>query len=298
MKCWTGLRAVLLISVAGLSGSPAAAVTYLDDCAHNGVLLKSELSIGYQGVGHSVGTFVPGFPIPPVDLALSSPPVSQLVVNPAAGGVAAIGPITRLPLGGGGGKDQVQGRVESFFEFGTPSGTLPIDTFRLRALGLASAVAAFNSAGNPADAHVFARASAEFFNGVTPISGPATTCVGVVQVAQMRTLAPYETLMELRVVQDFTGTPVVVANQLPGDPPLAVTLVPGESYLIEFRYEYHVPFGVDPNFDAVVEITVAPAQPVPSMDGPRRGLLVALIVAAAGLGMLGVRLRGRCRSEL
>ena len=115
MKCWTGWRCLLLVWVVGLSGAPAVAITYLDDCAHNGVLLKSELTIGYQGVGHTVGTFVPGFPIPPVDLALSVPPASQLVVNPAPGGVAAIGPITRFPLGGGGGKDQVQGRVESFF---------------------------------------------------------------------------------------------------------------------------------------------------------------------------------------
>ncbi|MAG33708.1 MAG: hypothetical protein CL908_22750 [Deltaproteobacteria bacterium] len=296
MQRWTGLRLALLVSVAGLAGSPAVAVTYLDDCAHNGVVLKSELTIGYQGAGHTTGTFVPGFPIPPVDLALSVPPASQLVVNPAPGGTAAIGPITRFPLGGTGGgagtgKDQVEGRVESVFEFGTPSGTLPLDSFRLRAVGMASAVSSLNSVGNPADAHVFARASAEFFNGLTPISGPATTCAGVVRVAQMRALLAYETLMELRVVEDFTGTPTVVATQLPGDPPLLLTLVPGESYLIEFRYEYHVPFGVDPNFDAAVEIEVSPPAAVPSMSGPTRVLVVVLIVAAVASGGVGMRLR-------
>ena len=291
MKQWLGTRLVSFLSLACFAASPASAVTYLDDCAHNGVLLKSELTIGYQGLGHTTGTFVPGLPIPALDLVVSAPPVSPLVVNPAPGGTAAIGPITRFPLGGGGAKDQVEGRVESVFEFGTPSGTAPVDSFRLRALGMASAVSSHNSVGNPADAHVFARATAEFFNGLTPVSGPATTCAGVVRVAQMRPLLPYETLMELRVVRDFTGTPVLVANQFPGDPPLVVTLIPGENYQIQFRYEYHVPFGVDPDFDAVVDIEVSPPAPVPSMSGPLRVLLALLIVASMAVVPVGKRLR-------
>ena len=277
---------------------PAASVTYLDDCAHNGVVLKSELTIGYQGPGGTTGTFVPGFPPPALDLVLSAPPAQTLVVNPSPSGVAAIGPITRLPLGGGVPmKDQVRGRVESFFEFGTPSGARPNDTFRLRAVGMGSAVASLNSAGNPSDAHVFARASAEFFNGLTPISGPATTCAGVIWLTQMRGLLAFETLMELRVVQDFTGTPVVVANQVAGDPPLLVTLVPGESYLIEFRYEYHVPFGMDPNFDASVEFNVLLPAAVPAMDGTKRGVLAALFIGLAALAMAGMRARSVAQAK-
>ena len=292
------LQNLACLLLAAVWAAPSAAVTYLDDCAHNGIQLKSELTIGYQGPGGTTGTFVPGFPPPALDLVVSSPPAQALVVNPLPSGVAAIGPITRLPLGGSVTmKDRVQGRVESFFEFGTPSGARPNDTFRLRALGMGSAVSSMNSAGNPADAHVFARASAEFFNGLTPISGPATTCAGVIWLTQMRGLLAFETLMELRVVQDFTGTPVVVANQVAGDPPLLVTLVPGESYLIEFRYEYHVPFGMDPNFDASVEFNVLPPVTVPAMDGAERGVLVALFIGLAALAMAGMRARSVAQAK-
>ena len=287
---WKTVACLLLV---GGWAAPSASVTYLDDCAHNGVLLKSELTVGYEGIGSTNGNFVPGSPPPPVDLAHSVPPVQTLVVNPSPSGVAAIGPVTRLPLGGGAMKDQVQGRVESFFEFGTPSGTRPTDTFRLRAVGVGSSVASFNSAGNEAAAHVFAHATAEFYNGLTPISGPATTCVGVIWLAQMRGLLPFETLMELRVVQDPTGAPIVVANQVPGDPPLLVTLVPDQGYLIEFRYEYHVPFGMDPNFDASVEFNVLPPATVPAMDGVERGVLVGLLVALAAFAIVGMRARTR-----
>ncbi|MFP8877817.1 MAG: hypothetical protein VCB99_13125, partial [Myxococcota bacterium] len=118
MRRRTLLPDVVCLLLATAWALPSAAVTYLDDCAHNGVVLESELTIGYQGVGSTTGMFVPSLPPPALDLVLSSPPAQTLVVNPSPSGVAAIGPITRLPLGGGVPmKDQVKGRVESFFEF-------------------------------------------------------------------------------------------------------------------------------------------------------------------------------------
>ena len=83
MRHWMFFSNVACLLLATAWALPAASVTYLDDCAHNGVVLKSELTIGYQGPGGTTGTFVPGFPPPALDLVVSSPPAQTPVVNPA-----------------------------------------------------------------------------------------------------------------------------------------------------------------------------------------------------------------------
>lgn len=74
MKGWRSRHFSFLSGVAGLWASASVGVNDRDDCPHAGVISKSGLTLGDPGVGSSHGIFVPGFPIPLVGLALSTPP--------------------------------------------------------------------------------------------------------------------------------------------------------------------------------------------------------------------------------
>ena len=278
--------AALVIASSCLITANATAVTYLDDCANNGVVLTSQVSLGYLDVPSggstaTTATFAPGSPPPPgVDHA-STTVGPILVVNPTVSGSTATtpSPLVKIPAVGDP-KDHVEVTAEAYFEFGTPSGTQPEDTFRFRAEGLASAVNAHLFSGNPADAHARVIHRIEFFNDLVPASGPATTCSGLINLPDLRPLEPHEATLKLEVIQNPSTTPTVLLTQAAGDPAASFALVPGTQYALRYEYEYIVPHGIDPPFDGTYSVTLASPPPVPTAPAG----LVVLLLSLAGTG--------------
>ena len=290
------LHSILWAGLVLLCATNASARTYLDDCANNGVLLTSEVSLGFLdvpggGFTATTGSFPYGSPPPPgVDHATTVVgPV--LVVNPTVSGSTATSPspLVKTPASGAP-KDQVETAAELYFEFGTPSGSTPDDTFSFRAQGVASAVNAFLISGNPADAQTGVLHRVEFFNDLVPASGPATTCSGNLRLPEMPALASFETTRKLEVIQNPATSPVLLLSQSAGDPATSFTLVPGTQYEIRYAYEYIVPHGIDPPFDGGYDITVTPPPTVPTGGGA--GAL--LLISALGItGSLTIRVLRR-----
>ena len=197
------LHSVLWASILLLAATNASACTYLDDCANNGVLLTSEVALGFLdvpggGFTATTGTFPYGSP-PPAGVDHATTVVGPvLVVNPAVSGSTGTvpSPLIKTPATGAP-KDQVETAAELYLEFGTPSGSVPDDTISFRAQGVASAVNAFLISGNPADAQTLVKHRVEFFNDVVPASGPSTTCSGNLNLPDMPPLAPYLSLIHI-----------------------------------------------------------------------------------------------------
>ena len=274
----------------------AQAVTYLDDCANNGVNLESDVSLGYLNVPGApptavLGTFPAGAPVPPGFDHVTTHIGPVLVVNPpsVSGSTATTPPTLTIAPATGPLKDRVDFTAEAFFEFGTPSGSFGQDTFRFRALGNASAVGAQLIAGDPADGQARVQHRIYFFNDLVPAGGPATTCAGGLQLPNMRTLAPYEVGMKLDVIEDYAVSPTVVVSQGPGDPATSFVLNPGKGYMLRYEYEYRVPHGIDPPFDGSYAVTIAPPPPVPSFGKGWGGITLLLSLLAAFALLCGRR---------
>ncbi len=268
--------------------SPAHSTTFMDPCSANGVQLSSEIVIGY----HDPTTPFTPVPVPPpaigANLIHTVPPYTASVhYSTAVTGIAATPTITRAPaFTGMPAKDLVVGTVSSEFGYGTPTGPLLIDSVRLRAFGTASAVNAFDTAGGPADAVVEGRAFAEFY--VDPV---LPSCSGDIGLPALRPLAPYETRLEIQVLQMPAGTTsfIPIFTQMAGDPPTLVPITPNAFYRIVLDYRLRVPHSNDPPYDADITVTVMGAPAVPAMSVDRRLLLVMGLLLLGG----GFLLRGR-----
>ena len=154
----------LLVASTLTAFGSARADTYLSACALNGVLVTAEVMVTYDGA----------LPDP---LDSKTVPAFDAVVLPGTTADAVVPPFFFPPDTGDPKPDGVTAEASSRFEFGTPSGTTPLDTFVFDAAGNASALAAFNTAGNPADAVIQVIASAEFFvDPVPPGCAPARSC--------------------------------------------------------------------------------------------------------------------------
>ena len=273
-------------------GSPAAAVNFLANCSPNGITLGSEMVIGYHDPTGPLTPVVIPPPAPFANVVHTIPPTVLIIPSVASSGIVTAGPILKLPLGGGAAKDLVEGKVTSEFEYAATVGTLPLDGFRLRAVGSGSAVAALDFIGAPADAYVQGRATADFFNDLVPAGSPGPPppdCNGSIFLPPLRPLAPYEVTLAVTVLQGFGGPMVVIHTQLPGSPAVTLPLAPGAFYRLVLDYKLRVPHGFDPPFDADISIDVAEALPAPGLSPFGLALLV-LVVFAAGGGML---VRGR-----
>ena len=287
------LRLVGVVLLLGL-GSSAEAANYLANCVPNGIILGSEMVIGYHDPAAPPAPVLIPPPAPLANLVhvVAAPVV--VVSSMGAYGIVTAGPITKLPLGGGLAKDQVVGRFSSEFEYALPVGTRPLDSFRLRANGSGSAVAAFDLAMGPADALVQGRATAEFFVDTLPAGTPLPpppNCAGTVFLPPLRPLAPHEVVLQLTVLRAAGGVMVPIYTQVPGGPPATVAIGPAALYRVVLDYTLRVPHGVDPSFDVDLEITVNEEVPAPGL-APFGLALVALGFLAVGGGLL---LRGRAR---
>ena len=266
----------------------ADARTYLDDCANNGVILKSQISLGYldtAGVPASAtfSTFAPGTPVPGGFDHVTTNLGPVLIVNPTTFGSTATTPpllVKTPPVGQA--KDRVEVEAEAYFEFGTPSGSAAEDTFRFTAQGLVSAVSSELWSGFPGDGQTRVEHTASFYNDLVPVSGPATTCSGVITLPAMRALDVYELYMKLEVIRDPSTSPTVILTQSAGDPDQTFALVPGTEYELKYEYEYRVPFGIDPAFDGGYELAIAPAPTVPGLSDVTGGMLLLLGLVVMG----------------
>lgn len=277
----------------------ASAITYLDDCANNGVILNSEVSLGYLDIFGApstaiTGTFPYGSP-PPAGLDHATTVVGPvLVVNPTVSGSTATSPslLVKTPFVGTP-KDRVEVAAELFFEFGTPSGSQPEDTFVFRAEGLGSAVSAGLLSAAPADAQTRVVHHVEFYNDLMPASGPATTCSGNIRLPNMPSLVAYEIKRELQVIANPATSPTVVLTHSAGDAATSFTLTPGTGYAIDYQYEYRVPFGIDPPFDGTLTVTMSPPPAVPTTTlGP-----AVLLLCLTGTSWLMLSAMDRRRKQ-
>jgi len=260
--------------------SSNAHASFLDACAPNGILLNTEMIIGYD---------FPGTPMAPSTALLITDDVWQLngpsnLALSALGslGGSAIPSTTRLPVGGTSAdpvKDVVTGEVVNEFEFGAPISGIPNDEFRMSVAGNASAVATLDSTGSPADAVLQATAKAEFFNDAAPSYSPPFSCAGTIALPDQRSLAPHENKFEVQILEQIGGTgPVnMIYQHLPGSPATTVTLTPTSRYEIVMLYEMRVPFGVDPPVDASVTFSVSPPASPPPVPTSSRTTLWALL---------------------
>ena len=285
----------LLFATALLAAPQASAVTYLDDCANNGVLLSSNYELGfYDPLGTppasrtaTSGSFPPGSPPPAGFDNAASANLNVLVVNPTSSGSTATtpSPLVMTPFMGAP-KDRVELVQELKLEFGTPSGTTPTDEFIFRAEGMASAVGAQLISGNPARARVLVTHVVDFYNDLVPAGGPAPSCFGVLNLPSMPALAPYETIRELEVVKTPSTSPTVELVQSSGDGPASFTLTPGTEYSIIYQYEYDVPHGIDPPFNGTYTVTTSPPSPAPAVPTTSALPGFVLLLALAGTGGL------------
>lgn len=170
-------------------------------------------------------------------------------------------------------KDIAEGALEAAFEFGAPfaGATSPLDRISFDINGTASAVDARNAAGNPSNAVVEGKASAEFFvdalfGGVSP-----GDVVGQIQLGDLRALAPFETALEINVFENSSPIPILTHGA--GAAATAVQLRADNFYLVSLDYRMEVPFGNDPPFSFAIDIPLAPASSLPE---PGSGLLVSL----------------------
>lgn len=281
--------------VYAVAASSAQAAPFLVSCAPNGVLLDSELTVGYD----DPLTVMTPVTIPPAapgaDVVRTLGPTTLVVAPSPPSGISTAGPITRAPIGGGGAKDLVVAQTSSEFEYSAPLGTPGSDTFRLRAYGSGSAVSAFDAAGVAADAYVASRVQAEFYNEATPTSAPPpTNCNGQIALPPLRALAPYEVTLQVSILEQIGGVgPInLVYTHNPGAGPANITLQRGARYQVVLDYELRVPHGIDPPFDADVTFTVTSAAAVPSASAFGR---VALILLSMLVGTYFVARSGHGR---
>lgn len=260
---------ILSLGICLFSTTPASANSVLGFCSLNGVRLSADVLVGYDGAGSTLALdFVPG--------SGSSPPVVPLTPSGTASA-----PANAVPAGGGAAKDEVKGTLTASFELGIPFGTVFQDTLLLDAEGFGSALNSTNSVGNPADATVTGEARAEFFIDI--VAG--MDCDTFLNMQEVRLLEPFETFLEINVIFDpGLPTEMTLATLTPGSPAATVLLPEDHSYLIEFKYNYRVPFGFDPAFDFSYAVTVgaSPAVPGLGMEGAIvLGLLLLGTVALA-----------------
>lgn len=256
------LFALLVLSSANSHAS------FLDACAPNGILLDTEMIIGYD---------FPGTPMVPSTALLATDDVWQMngpsnLALSALGSVggSAIPSTTRLPVGGTSFdpiKNVVTGEVLNEFEFGVPIGGPTNDEFRMSVAGNASALGTLDSTGAPADAVLQATAKAEFFNDALPAYSPPFSCAGTIRLPDQRPLAPHENKFEVQILEQIGGTgPVnMIYQHLPGSSAMTVTLTPTSRYEIVMLYEMRVPFGVDPPVDASLIFSVSPPASPPQV---------------------------------
>ena len=263
-----GLWIAIAIAAATIAG-PASANTWLATCSLNGITLTSDITVGFVGAGSGAGDFTSA---QATDLALPALGPTGLAAAPAS-----------LPPASGDPKDKAEGTVESSFEFGTPVGSTAFDTFTFRANGIGSAVSAKNIAGNPSAASVIGKATVEFFVDIVP----PNDCDGFIQLSGLPALAPFETFLEVNVIQDpGLPTQTLLATIPDNSPGQIIPIVEGKGYQILFDYEILVPNGVDPPFDITFSGTFSqslPALPAPALGWP--GALALLVLAATVLAM-------------
>lgn len=263
----------IAIAAVAIAGS-AHAATHLATCSLNGVSLSSDITVGFVGVGSGAGDFTSGSGS---DLALAS-----LGPTGSALATASIVPAVGDP------KDKAEGSVEARFEFGTPVGTTPFDTFKFEATGVGSALNATNLAGNASAASVVGQATVEFFVDIVP----PNDCDGFIQLSDLRALAPFETFLEVNVIQDpGLPTQTLLATIPDGSPGQVIPIVEDKGYLIQFDYELFVPNGVDPPFSIVFSGAVSSSLPAPALGGRGALLLGLLVVATTVLALRAGRAR-------
>ena len=140
-----GTSLLFILTLAASGG--ARADTYLGPCAQNGVLMFAQLTLSYDGA------------VPTLGDSTTVPDSAGPVVPPGTDVEALVSPPPFLPTTGDA-KDNITATMSSRFDFGTPVGATPLDTFEFDLAASASAVAALNFSGNPADAVIGVKAHA------------------------------------------------------------------------------------------------------------------------------------------
>jgi len=245
-----------------LSAAPATAESILGECSFDGVTVSSQITVGYDGAFSTAADFVS-------DVDGSGPIVVPTPVFGIANAVA-----NALPGGGGLAKDRVDGSMKTSFEFGSPFGTTTQDTLLFDASGNASAVNSTNTAGSQADATVIGKATARF--DVDIVAGK--DCDTFLTVPEVPNLQPFETFIEINVFRDPGPSQVLEATLSPGSPAQLVLLPEDHSYLIDFEYNYRVPFGVDPPFGFEYAITVGETPSAVPLLSPRSAIVLGLLL--------------------
>ncbi len=256
---------------------PARGTSVVAEHSTTGVMLSADATIGFDGVGSTAGNDF----LTVMDGALALPAIGPVAT---ASAVAAM----QSPPGGGDPKDGVSADTRLIFSFGqgVAGALVDDDTFRFDITGSASALAALNTVGNPADAVVEASATATFRLNAT--TRPDGDHVGNLQLPDLRPLDPlaFETLLAVRVLESAPpfNLPLPVAAMAAGDTGVTVPVLSGNQYAIELSYGLRVPHGVDPDFDLGSYIVTLHANiPAPGMLLP--------IAAVAMIGALKRRAR-------
>ncbi len=256
---------VLYLGLFTLLATASSADTELGPCSLNGINLSADVEVGYDGVGSTLAN----------DFASASDSAPPIVAGAGTASGNASANALKVPASGLA-KDRVEGELKAAFEFGTPLGSVAQDTLMLEAFGVGSAENSTNAVGNASDAVVTGEARAEFFIDI--VGG--VDCDTILTVPAVRNLLPYEVLLEINIIRDPSGTPVVTTLG-PGSPPQNVILPEGFAYLIQLNYDYRVPFGIDPPFSFSLPITVG-ATPAPSL-GMEGSIFVVLLLMFGGV---------------
>ena len=217
------------------------------DFAPNGVTMSARIDVGFKGDGlvPTDSDFDTAADTAPDTVVLTTVLASKSIL-PATGDL----------------KDIAQGDMKIAFEHGLsfPGATSPVDLIRIAITGDASAFGARNLAGNPANAQVSGKATAEFFldadfGGVAP-----DDVVGQLEIGAIRSLATFESVLQIQVFEDGA----TLGASLPaGSSATPVELRAQHAYQITFDYSLEVPFGSDPPFSFEVDIPIQPATAAP-----------------------------------
>jgi hypothetical protein len=253
----------LYLGLFTLFATVSSADSELGPCSLNGINLFADVEVGYDGVGSTLAN----------DFASASDSVGPLVAAGSTSGNASANAV-KVPAAGLA-KDLVDGELKAAFEFGTPFGSIAQDTLVLEAFGDGSAENSTNAVGNDSDAVVTGEARAEFF--IDHVAG--VDCDTVLTLPAVRNLLPYEVLLEINIIRDPSGTPVVLTLG-PGSPPQNVFLPEGFAYVIQLNYDYRVPFGIDPPFFFSFPMKIG-ATPTPSL-GMEGTIVVVLLLMFGG----------------
>jgi hypothetical protein len=260
------LCASLILVFGALQLPDVRADSVLGNYSPNGVLLTSTESNSFNGVGSTPGA----------DSNIAGN-YTRLIPSSEVADYVNAG-TTLLPAGGGLAKDQASGHLTVTCTLGSPWTTYTNDQMEFMFNGTLSAVAAKNSAGNPASAQLWAFGNENFSIDAPP---PTGSTAGYLNLPSLRNLAATETSLEVVVNQD--SAPILFMQA--GDPAQVVNLDFGHQYDVRLNYSAQAPYGTDPTYNLDYRAQIS-SQPL-----PEPGALTLLSVATATIGLFGWRRR-------